>query len=561
MENILIITSEYDIPIAETMASDLVSYKVYFFDPTLVDLVHTSSLRNTELIVWDACLDYPTLVRSAHAHAKALERELGQSMAELLPECSIMGWQHLNLYYFFMAYQWYSGLWPDMLDRLREGKAHVFLCDNPFNYYWPSFVPALLLLQQLRTFDIPFSATTYGKRPDESDVVINLCDGSVSGEYYDLLTHLPTCFYDIDYFNEELQASGKTNININPKYWGVELAATQNVNLMRLKDQQLIGGGHPKLDTLAERLSTKLDALLMPYIATPSFRERQVANLSNLYQSQIVSLHVLEHYFSNCRPGKVLMSDHDAGFHGPLMAFAEKNHIPVVVVPHSKTSVDIEFAYRNITVLSHPIQGLPPFNGDRKLLLHFALSYAETFSGKSAMPQQIRKVGLLLNGLSLNGIFCTNFSTYIEGIKQIDHWCKHNDIELLIRCRPGQSLYEILNQAIGIGRSSLQACLTGSLQDFAENIDLCLMYDAPTNAEIQFLRMGVPILNPIPEPLTKAEAVTGNSQVIPHNNVSEILSMLDDFVADNNNFHTFCNRQFANYVSLFKNACALRRFL
>lgn len=561
MENILIITASHDIPIAEITAKDLASYKVYFFDPTLVDVIQGSTLRNTELIVLDACPDYPTLVQSAHAHAFALEQELDQSLRALLPECSIAAWQHMNLYYFFMSYLWYSCLWRDVLGKLQEGKLHVFLNDNPAYYYWPSFLPALLLLEQLKTWNISFSAVTYGVRPDESDVVMNLCDGNPHSERFDLLTHLPTCFYDIDYFNAELQASGKSNINIVSKYWDVALAATKNINLIRLKDQQTLSGGRPALDAIAKQLAEKLDSLLTPYIATPDFRARQASHLSNLYQSQLASAHLLEQYFKQHKPGKMLLSDHDSGFHGPLISFAEQHNIPVFLVPHSKVSNDIDFTYSNITALTHPIQGSPLVNGCRKRLFHFALSYPENFFGRSATPPPIMKIGLLLNGLSLNGVLCIDFTTYINGIKQIDQWCKRHNIELSIRCRQGQALAEILNQAISMERAKVLAVLAGSLQAFVQSIDLCLMYDAPTTAEIEFLRAGVPILNPIPAPLSKAESLWANSDVVPRASVEATLEVLDSFIADGNSLHMFCTKQFADYVSLFRQAYALRRFL
>ncbi len=561
MENILIITAAHDIPIAEITAKDLASYRVYFFDPTLVDVIQGSALRNTELIVWDAGPDYPTLVQSAHALAFALEQELDQSLRALLSGSSIAAWQHMNLHYFFMSFQWYSCLWRDVLEKLREGKLHVFLNDNPAYYYWPSFLPALLLLEQLRTWNISFSAVTYGARPDESDVVMNLCDCNPDSERFDLLTHLPTCFYDIDYFNAELRASGKSNINIVSKYWDVALAATKNINLIRLKDQQTLSGGQPALDVIAEQLAEKLDSLLTPYIATPDFRARQASHLSNLYQSQLASAYLLEQYFKRHKPGKMLLSDHDAGFHGPLISFAEQHNIPVFLLPHSKVSHDVDFTYQNITALTHPIQGLPLVNGCQKRLLHFALSYPENFSSRSAMPPPIKKIGLLLNGLSLNGVLCTDFATYINGIKKIDQWCKQSGVELSIRCRQGQALAEILNQAIGMERVGVQSVLAGSLQSFAQSIDLCLMYDAPTSAVIEFLRTGIPILNPIPAPLSKAEALWANSAIVPRDRVEATLEMLDGFIADDNNLRVFCTNQFADYVCLFKQSRALRHLL
>lgn len=557
--DILIIACAGDIGVAETLAASLASYRVFFFDPTLVDPIHASGLRNAEYIVWDACPDYPALVEAAHADAHAFEAELDAGLSALLPECPVAGWQHLNLYYFFLSYRWYNGLWRDVLSKLKDHKPHVFLCDNPSNYYWPSFLPALLLLQLLRTCSMPFSAVKYGERPDESDVVIN--PGEAEAGPCDILSHLPTCFYDASHFSAELQAAGKTNIHIEPKYWGVPFAATQRINLMRLHHQQALSGGQPPLAPLAEQLTALLDTLLAPYLVTPDFRARQARHLSSLYQCQVVDLHALEQHFRKHKPGKLLLSDHDAGFHGPLISFAARHRIPVLMVPHAKTSDDIEFAYGGVTMLTHPLQGAPLFNSRRQRLLHFTLPYAENFGAASVPPGPLKRIGLLLNGLSLNGVLCTDFARYLDGIVQIDRWCQRHGIALTVRCRQGQSLIEIISNATGVDADAMRACLAGSLSVFAQSIDLCLMYDAPTNADIEFLRTGVPILNPLPAPLSKAEAATANAQVVPRASVEATLALLDTFVADSNNLHVFCLNQFADYVGLFKHTLALRRLL
>src|SRR5208337_3605872 len=46
-----------------------------------------------------------------------------------------------------------------------------------------------------------------------------------------LLTHLPTCFYDIDYFCQELHATGKLLVNIEAKHWNVPITAQYQVGL------------------------------------------------------------------------------------------------------------------------------------------------------------------------------------------------------------------------------------------------------------------------------------------------------------------------------------------
>lgn len=560
MENILIIITAYDIPEAESAAAGLADYRAYFFDPTLLDKIQDSKLRNAEFIDWDASPDFPALTLAAHARARALGRQLDADLGDLLPEgCTIEDWQHLNLFYFFLAHAWYAGLWQTMRGKLHNARPYIFLNDNPSNYYWPSFVPALLLMEQLKTWDIPFSGVSYGVRADESDVLLNLCEGEA--KRYDLLTHLPTCFYDAPYFDAELLAAGKTSMNIVPKYWGVPLQAGTRVNLIRLADQQRLCGGRPALAAVGASLCERLDALLAAYIATPDYRARQVRHLSNLFQSQLASLYVLEQHFGRHRPGKMLLSDHDAGFHGPLITFAERHNIPVLMVPHSKTSDDTEFRYHGITMLTHPMQGTLPQNGARRRVLHFTLSYDEQFSFASAMPAPLRTIGLLLNGIALNGVLYTDFKDYLAGIARIAGWCRERNIALTIRCRPGQSLMALLHQTIGADPAAMRAALAGSLEDFARGCDLCLMYDAPTTAELEFLRRGIPIVNPAPKPLARSQAFTADPSVVPRLGIEDTLALLEELHGDENTLHDFRRQQFAAYVARFQPARALRRFL
>ena len=100
-----------------------------------------------------------------------------------------------------------------------------------------------------------------------------------------------------------------------------------------------------------------------------------------------------------------------------------------------------------------------------------------------------------------------------------------------------------------------------TIQAFAQMNDVCLMYDAPTNANIEFLKIGAPILNPVPAPLTKAEAATADRRVIPRNDVGGILEVLDTFTADPMNLHAFRMRQFSAYLAELQGAYPLRRFL
>jgi hypothetical protein len=563
MENVLVIADAHDISAAEEVAATLDSYKVYIFDPSLVDKVKNSTLRNVRLIAWNDCLDYPELVKWSHAAAFNIERALDETVRELLPEASMAAWQHLNFYYFFTTYRWYSGLWASMLSEFDGTRPYIFICDSPLNFYWPSFLPAVLLLQNLKTKQIEFSGFTYGKRANETDVVPHLTLTPGDTKKFDILTHLPTCFYDHGYFNDELKASDKTVINIHPKYWGVPLDADRAIDLVRIEDESapISQDLRSKADKFAGIVLDKLESLLTPYIASPDYRARQAEHIASMYKAQFITYHLLNDYFAARRPGKMLLSDHDAGFHGPLVSFAEKHDIPVLMVPHAKTVTDIEYSYSGITMFTHAMQGDAPFDAKGRRMLHFALSYPETFSGSTRMPGPLKKLGLLLNGFSLNGIHSTEFGPYMEGIRQIAGWCKRNGVELNIRCRPGQLLTDLLTDAIGIDRDKLLAGVTCTIQAFAQSNDVCLMYDAPTNADIEFLKIAAPILNPIPASLTKGEAATANRTVIPRDDVDGILYLLDTFVADVVNLQAFTINQTAEYLNVLRQSHPLRRFL
>lgn len=559
MDNILVIASSYDLGAAGAAVEGLDHYRTYFFDPTLVDEIAKTSLRRPELLLWEGAPSLSDMERRAHAMASALERQLDEDVRGLLPDdLSLRGWQHLNLYYFFLGWQWYSGMWASMRDKFAGANLRVLVNDNPATFYWPSYVPSLLLMQQLRAWDIPFQAVQYGARADDSDIIMDWFGSSSTR--YDVLTHLPTCFYDAAFFQQELTAAGRSVINVEPKYWAVPLAPNASCKVTRLDHGRLAEAGVPSVMAPGQRILQRLHGLLEPYIASADYRARQAAHLARLYQSQLAGFHLLEQHFGSARPGKLLLSDHDAGFHGPLVSYAQRHHLPVFLLPHAKVSISADFSYDNLTALSHQMQGHPLLKGDGKALRHFTLAYPEHY-GADMAHRPLKRIGLLLSGLSLNGVQSTALKPYMAGIRAIVDWCRAHDVELSVRCRPGQSLIELLHTNVGLPKDELTASLGGTLASFAQGLDLCLMYDAPTSAAIEFMRNGVAILNPLPEPLSTAENLWSDADQIPREDIATLLVRLGDYVRDPDLFHRFRRRQFATYAAAAAQAHTLRSLL
>ena len=560
MENAIIIISQHDIPAAVETAKTLESYVVYVFDPLLVDQVQERMLLNARFVIWENCPDYPQHEKSSHAAALTLERELDTAVREILPEVSIYAWQHHNLTCLSAAIRWYTGLWDEVLSKIPESKLHVFMCDNPAHYYWPSFIPALLLLQKLKSVGKAFSAYTYGARQDETDLIPELRGRSEAGE---LLVHLPTCLYDYNYLNDELQMSGKSVINIQAKHWDVKITSSTTIGLVKRSelDDALPDSFHQKAAIFSRLIADKIDSLLTPFIATPTYRAQQSQFFADIYTSQLAAYYLLEEYFKVRKPSKVVISDHDAGFHGPIYSFAKHHNIPVLLIPHSKVSHYVEFDYSNVISLSHPLQGDQVSFANGKRVLNFKLAYPEKFSGTSLFPAPIRRVGLVLNSLSQEGILFTKLTPYVNGILEINRWCQENHIELKIRCKPGQLIKHVLAEALGFQPDSIADPLYAPLHDFAQSCDICLMYDTPTSAALEFLQNSIPILNPIPEDISWIEGTITSPAIVPRSNVSSILGTLDTFVADPVNLFIFRNTQYSNYVNAFSRAYPLRHFL
>lgn len=563
MENGIVVLNAGDIPGAFQVARDLPSYIVYVFDPVLVDLVAASGLKNIEFIPWADGPRYHELDASARAMAFALEAQLDLALRELIPEVSIRGWQHLNLYYLFMSLKWYAGLWDTLADRLSGLRPHVFICDNPAHYYFNSFVPSVLLLWHLKSRGVEFAAYNYGAREDDADLIPELSGVESAGLVERILTHLPACMYDFRYFDQEVVASGKTLVNIEAKVFNTPLHVHRNIGLVNAEPVVATLPEHRRevLASFSQRLSVLLDAFLEPHIVIPAYRARQSAYIARLYRAQLLTYDQLNSHFQHSRPTRLLLSDHDAGFHGPLVSFAQAHCLPVLLLPHAKTTADIEFSYGNIAALTHPLQGQSIFSAQGKSVLNPHMVYPEKLSASTVFSGGVRTISLLLNAISLNGVPFTSYAEYIAGIGKVATWCRENGIELIVRCKPSYAIVNLLVRELGFDRGSLSQSASESMEEHVKRCDLCLMYDTPTSASLHFLQNAVPIVNCVVEPLSPAELTMVNANLVPQEDVAASLRRLSGFVSDPLNFFTFRNAQFRNYLQLFQNARLLRSYL
>jgi hypothetical protein len=562
MDDVIVILHANAIAAAQQVGAGLPDYAVYLFDPVLGDPVAAAGLRNVELFTALGGPSYHAMDNSAHAAALALETELDQ-MQRAQSGISIIGWQHLNLYYLSLTLQWYGALWERLGPQLQQRRVHVLINDNPADYYFDSFLPSLLLVGYLQKHGIAFNAYCYGARGAPVYAVPDLA-GYTSDEGPNcLLTHLPTCLYDIDYFCDEMRAAGKRLINFEAKHWNLPIEASRQIGLIDV-EKALVGltpTMQVQLNVITEAARERLGQLLRPHIGLPIYCARQVDHIVQLYRSQLVTYFELQRFFRDAVPEKLLLSDHDTGFHGPLIGFAEQRSLPVILLPHSKVSSDIDFSYHNILILTHPMQGRPIHNTDRRSVSHLSISFPEHFTCASGVGNGLRTVSLMLNALSLNGIPYAPSDIYLDGIKRIVTWCRANDVNIKIRCKPSYSIFRLLSAVVGAEIQTLMRSMNETLDVHATDCDSCLMYDIPTTGAMYFLRNSIPILNPVVTVPTTAFMAIVHSDVIATESVDATLLRMERFKSDPSTLYAFRTAQFEAYRAQFQRARALRTYL
>ncbi|WBS02776.1 hypothetical protein OU994_00270 [Pseudoduganella sp. SL102] len=568
MDHVVIVLSSQDIPGVITTATRLgPGCRVACFDPSVLDELKAAGLPQAEYVDFPGAPTFPDLHNGSREEALAIEADLFGLFGPVLPGVRSFAWLHLNWYYLLIALRWYSALGEYIAAHYAglfgSRKAMVLLNDNPANFFWPSFVPALCVLEALSRAGVALEAFSYEPRPDETGALPALLAGDDRSERWDLLTHLPTCMHDVPMLEEELKASGRRIINIRAKYWDTPVPAAHDVGLGHKHDLLRIVPENVRntLNLLLPHVQARIDAVLAPHIRVDAYRERQAKQLTSLYETQLLTYLLLHDFFAGRKPRKMLLCDHDAGFHGPLIAYADAEGIPVLFFPHSKTIADIQFSADNVACLVHPVQGASLNDGAGRRVAHHKLAFPETLSAFTVLPHGLRTVGLLLNSITLNGVMVGGWQPFMDGIRLVANWCRRHGVALEVRSRPGHSIYEMVAEATGIPADTLAANMRKPLSQFAAEIDLCLMYDAPTTAELEFLRRNVPILNPIPEALAKYEAVIACTDIIPRGAVEEILFRMEGFASDPANLHAFKLQQFAAYAGAFRDAAPLRAYL
>jgi hypothetical protein len=563
MRDVLVILNKEDLPSAKTLADRLDDYTVNIYDPILVDLATDCGLRNINFIEWAESPWFTEISQEAHLSAEKMESELAEALDDLPLGVSIVSWQHLQWYYFFLQVQWYQKMWVTLLGGISCSMLHVFVCDKPQLYYFNSFLPSLLLLREAQNQGIQFSAYSYGSRPDPDVLVPNILDTEFENAEGSVLVHIPTCFYDVHHFNRELEATGKKITNFRSILFDVPVTARRHIEFVPIQQ-----GKPPSAQTVGEILTpatARIKAILLRtmqvVVGVGRFAENQADYVALRYLQQFFTFFRLKEQYAHSRPSKLVISDHDAGFHGPLFSLASHYGIPVVTLPHSKFTYDFRHRHENITSLTHAIQVTEIHNGYGRRVNRAPVAYPEAARIGQPQLRELRKIGILLNAISLNGVLSSNYAKYVFGLREIDRFCRSQQLAFEVRGKLGYTISILLQSAVGLEKTTIPPPAGKTLLEFAAECELCLMFGAPTSAMLEFLSLGVPVLNPITEELTPTQLAGTHPDLIPIESVQETLARIAVFKKDPGMLLQFAVSQNKKLCDLLAEAKPMRSYI
>lgn len=569
MKDVIVVLDKLEIPLAANLQPAVPDAEIWVFDPNLIDSLSWAGASNYRFIECEPDIDLVQHTKSIEHQTISTEERIDSVLGQSFPEALGCHWQYLNLYHQLNTINIFALLWKKLLSISGNVKFHILIHDVPARYSAPSYWPSILLLERLNGLQMPFSAYSYN-RLDDANQLIPAGEHFASGsERFKAFIHLPTCFYDSKYYEQEINAVSANFLNFGsmdygPLIWSVPLPSLRTVGLCSAEEvlKQLPASQTDAISQTTANICSVLSEIYSSFVRTQEYADRQANYLAKQYESQMIFYCRLVSEFSALPPLKLVLSNHDAGFHGPLTSFARKLGIPVVLLPHSKIfNWPVTTSYPNTIALTHPLQEETIRTVDGAPVASHLIAFPESQSNSCQPPQSLSRIGLIINDLSGGGYTLVRTDEYSEGLRTILAWCQSRNIHCKPRVRPGGTCFSWLINSVGFDNSELAIYSLGSIADFAKDCDICVMYDCPTSGAIDLLKRSIPIIHTVFRPLCSRESGISNTKIIPQEFIEDTLTRLECYRTNPQELFVFRTRQFALYAASFRDSKPLRMFL
>jgi hypothetical protein len=532
------------------------STEVWLFDPSLYGRFKARSVRNLRLLTHADCLDIHDCMADTHERVCQIQSKLKALFDLHLPGAEAELWQYTNLFQQLTYLYTYARHWDKLLQTHALGQAVVLIHNTSGFFSTPSYWPALLLIERLQRQGIAFSAYSYG----QGDYAIQLpaeLTVDVQLPLPNAIVHLPTCFYDGPMLGAEIARVFPQSINLQTGIWDVDLPGVRNAQ--RVPAESILSLLPEMQQNMIEVLVEKIRQLFVDEFSAFTVSQehvlRQAKQLASLYRAQLVLFLRLMVQREGAPPEKIILSNHCAGIHGPLLSFGRLKGIAILMLPHSKFfNWPVATRGEGLTACTHPLQGIDIRDVDGMDVDSVYLSFAENHECQQRDYAKPWVVGIVLNEVGGRDSLYIPTERYLQGLRQLTGWLEENGLPYSIRARPGCTCVEWICEQTGIDPRCFQMAPGSTIAEYAKGCDLCLMYDIPTSGAIDLLKSAVPVVSVITRALHSIEAGIASTEVIPRETVEKSIARLAHYLAQPQALQEFRRIQFANYMRLYAKA-------
>lgn len=507
---------------------------VTVFDPVMHTYAVLNGHTQVQLVPLPPCEISTHAAPRAWAATRLLCAEVSQVLAEHIPEAAGAAWcGHWMQFVHLVSLGWQS-IAEQVAQRLRGDRLHVLLPDQPYAFGFHSFLPGLVVSDVLRAAGCTVKLYSTTLQAADAPLLPDPLpgDGAAPPE---LLCHLPTCFYDAGTFVDEVRASGRRALVLPAQFYD---CPTDGLPRSRMVAPAVLAARLPaatlaQIDSLLVRVAEVLTRHWAPRLPAAGLLQKQVAAVLEGLRHNALVFHALDQALGAQPPKRLLLSNHEGGYHGALFSFARRHGAQIVLVPHSKIfNVPVKSRAHDVLCLTHPLQGGDVFDlhGDR--LSTGWLDFREPQQHSGSPPQPLATLGVVLNSLSDTGMLVPDLAAFVDGLRRLRQWCAAHGVQCRLRSRPNGSALVMLSAALGVSPESLANEQGGSIIDFGRGCDLVVGYDIPTSGLFDLLAQGLPVLQAQCRPLGPEEWTIVDDRIVPRHGVEGLIGQLQAWHAD-----------------------------
>jgi len=565
MSKSIFITNSDDIPFAlQVQQTDEITETI-MVDPTLYGRAKKAGLKSPRLVYKEFAGRSNDWYYQGFEDADYLTHQIDHIISKTIPGIKRGYWFHGPFSRLTRKIRWNVYYWQNMIDVFEALHSIILLFDQPLLQSAHSFIPSLYLIEKLVERGYKWSAYRYGSEQSQLIALPDTRRFIHDGFCLDFLVHMPTCFYDKALFEREILSTGKSVIALPSAYWNIEFEHINQTGLISF-DERLMA-----IDPdIASQISTAINEItsvvvdyLSRFFRSEYFVAKQSDFISNWFLAQMLFFHDLSLAFERRKPEKIILSDIDAGFHGPLVSLAAMHSIPVIYLQHAKAiswKPPVTDDLKAI-LLVHPGQGMIPISQNGSPLTTIEVDYDESINVETFRPKPLKVIGIILNDIFGTTGDDISIKLYIDGLKKILEWSVVNNVICKVRCRPGYEFSTWLSENTNISEMDLLDDMAMSFLDFSVQCDLCIGYDSPSTGEFELIRNGVALLNICIRDTIEERNNVISKKVIQTLSMDQSISLLNSFLSNDCYFLFFRKNQFLHYVQKLTAAQPIRTSL